>query len=195
MALLISLCGVSMLKFLLDNQASIGKYLSMNLTISQKAVVHNTFVIERSYAVPPERVFAALKDPAKKRRWFAEGDNHEVETFEMDFQVGGKERARFRIRKGGPYEGAVFNNDGVYQDIVADRRVVMAYTMGLGGQHISASLITFELLPSDKGTDLILTHQGAFFEGADGPQMREGGWRRLLDTLATELAKETGGGA
>jgi hypothetical protein len=39
------------------------------------------------------------------------------------------------------------------------------------------------------GTDLICTHQGAFFEGADGPQMREAGWRSLLDKLSKSLAQ------
>ena len=28
----------------------------------------------------------------------------------------------------------------------------------------------------------------AFFEGADGPEMREGGWRKLLEKLDAELA-------
>jgi len=53
--------------------------------------------------------------------------------------------------------------------------------MIIGGKCISASLVTAEFLPSKTGTDLILTHQGAFFEGADGPEMRESGWRKLLD--------------
>jgi hypothetical protein len=45
-------------------------------------------------------------------------------------------------------------------------------------------LLTVEFLPSETGTDLILTHQGAFFEGADGPEMRAVGWRKLLERLA-----------
>jgi hypothetical protein len=61
--------------------------------------------------------------------------------------------------------------------------------MSLGDRPISASLVTIELLPADQGTMLICTHQAAFFEGADGPQMREGGWRRLLDRLTSELAR------
>jgi uncharacterized protein YndB with AHSA1/START domain len=61
--------------------------------------------------------------------------------------------------------------------------------MTLGDHRISVSLVTFELLPADKGTDLIFTHQAVFFEGADGPQMREGGWHSLFDRLATELAR------
>jgi hypothetical protein len=44
-------------------------------------------------------------------------------------------------------------------------------------------------LPTEKGTDLIFTEQAAFFEGADGPQMREAGWRELLEALARELAR------
>ncbi|MGA9565417.1 MAG: SRPBCC domain-containing protein [Candidatus Korobacteraceae bacterium] len=63
------------------------------------------------------------------------------------------------------------------------------YTMTMGGKRISSSLVTIEMLPTDKGTDLICTHQGAFYEGADGPKMREGGWRKLLDNLETQLAR------
>ena len=60
----------------------------------EQSVIHNTFVIERSYPKPPERVFAALADPAKKRRWYAESDTHDIELFETDFRVGGIERSR-----------------------------------------------------------------------------------------------------
>jgi hypothetical protein len=60
--------------------------------------------------------------------------------------------------------------------------------MTLGGRRISCSLVTMELLATETGTDLICTHQGAFFEGSGGPEMREAGWRTLLDQLGTELA-------
>ena len=45
-------------------------------------VIHSTFVIERNYPTTPERVFAALADPVKKRRWFAEGEHHTVDTYQ-----------------------------------------------------------------------------------------------------------------
>jgi uncharacterized protein YndB with AHSA1/START domain len=152
------------------------------------SVIHGTIVIERSYPKPPERVFAALADPAKKRRWFAEGENQEVDEFEMDFRVGGIERLRYCLKGDVPVKGIVITSEARYQDIVSNQRVVSASTTSLSDQRISASLVTIELLPTENGTDLILTHQSAFFEGADGPQRREAGLHKLLDRLAIELA-------
>ena len=150
------------------------------------SVTHATFVIERSFPTTPDRVFAAFADPAKKRRWFAEDESRQAEVYEMDFRVGGRDRSSFRLGEG-PYKGTVCTNDTVYEDIEANRRIILAYTMTLGDRRISASLATFEFLPTPKGTDLVFTEQGAFFPNSDGPQMREEGWRKLLDQLAKEL--------
>ncbi len=157
--------------------------------MQEPSVIHSTFVIERSYPKPLERVFSAFADAATKRRWFIEGEHHDVEEFAMDFRVGGTERARYRFKEGTPFPGVALTNEGRYQDIVPNRRIVEALTMTLGDRRISASLVSVEFLPTDHGTDLICTHQGAFFEGADGPQRREEGWRQLLERLANELAR------
>jgi uncharacterized protein YndB with AHSA1/START domain len=157
--------------------------------MEQPSVIHSTFVIERNYPKSPETVFAAFADLGKRRRWFAETDRHEVEDFQMDFRVGGIEKLRYRLNESTPFPGVEISSEGSFQDIVPNRLIVTASSMALGGKRISAALVTIELLPSDSGTDLICTHQGAYFEGADGPKMRESGWHQLFEKLALELTR------
>jgi uncharacterized protein YndB with AHSA1/START domain len=75
----------------------------------------------------------------------------------------------------------------MYREIVPNRRILFTSTMAVADKCISVSLGTVELLPTAKGTDLILTFQSAFLEGSDGPEMRQAGWRKLLEKLAAEL--------
>jgi uncharacterized protein YndB with AHSA1/START domain len=161
--------------------------------MKDQPVVHSTFVIERSFPATAERVFSAFSDPAKKRRWFADSEGKQVLEFQMDFRVGGKECSRFLFEGDSPIQGIECSNHTTYQDIEPNRRIVIAYTMSLGDKRISASLATFEFLPTQKGTDLVFTEQAAFFEGAYGPEMREVGWSKLLDELVhliDELAQQ-----
>ena len=158
-------------------------------TMEQQAVIHNTFVVERAYPVPPERVFAAFSDPAKKRRWYADAESKQIENYDMDFRVGGKEHYAQGFKEGHPLAGRTLKSENIYRNIVPNRRIIFTSTMALEESYFSISLGTVELLPTEKGTDLILTFQSAFLEGADGPEMREAGWRGLLEKLATELAR------
>ena len=153
----------------------------------EPTVIHSTFVIERDLAVAPDRMFAALADPDRKQQWYAHGESHVVDDYRMDFRVGGIEEWHSTFGPASPFPGARLASRGFILDIVPDARVVIASDMSLEERRFSVSLITFEIVPRGGGCRLFFTHQGAFFEGADGPEMREEGWRKLLDRLAAEV--------
>jgi uncharacterized protein YndB with AHSA1/START domain len=148
-------------------------------------VIHATCVVERSFSKSPETVFHALSDPAMVREWFGEGEHHDLVEFALRFTRGGTQRLSYRFKPGHPIAGKVLVNDGVFQDIIPNKRIVSASTMTIDDSRISASLVTFELLPTESGTDLVCTHQGAFFEGSgpDPAKMREQGWNVLMDRI------------
>jgi uncharacterized protein YndB with AHSA1/START domain len=159
--------------------------------MTDPTTIHDTFVLERHYPLPPETVFEALSDANQKRRWFAEGE-HPAERFEMDFRVGGVERTLFRLGENTPFPRTAIVAEGRYEDIVPGRRVVVSSTMSLGDRRISTTLVTIELLETVAGTDLILTHQAAFYEGADGPEMRKDGWEKMMAALDRQLGTPVG---
>ena len=126
-------------------------------------------------SAPPARVYLAWADRAAKSKWFSK-----PEIFE--FRVGGREYS-----SGGPPKGPIFTFDACYQEIVPEQRIVYSYTLDSDDTRISASLTTVELIPTDGGTKLIFTEQGAFFDGYDTPEIREHGTNEMLDALGRTL--------
>jgi uncharacterized protein YndB with AHSA1/START domain len=148
--------------------------------MTTRSAEHGTFVIERTYPAPPERVFAAWSSREAKATWFGAPDDG---AYALDFRVGGAERNR-----GGPPDGPVYSFDAVYQEIVPNERIVFGYTMDADDTRISVSVTTVEFLPADDGTTLTFTEQGVFLDGADTSAIREHGTRELLEALSRALA-------
>jgi uncharacterized protein YndB with AHSA1/START domain len=150
-------------------------------------VTHATFSLERSYPVPPARVFAAWADPAAKARWFAVSPDS---GHELDFRVGGRE-----VAHGGPEGGPVMTFESLYRDIVPQERIVYTSTMSVGDDVMTVSLTTVEFRPAengtaDGGTRLVLTEQGTFLDGREEPAWREHGTAEQLDALGAQLAND-----
>ncbi len=77
-----------------------------------------------------------------------------------------------------------------YHEIVTDERIVFAYDLLVDERLTSVSLTTVEFFPSEGGTRLVFTEQGAFFDGLDNPADREHGTGKLLDALGDVLTAE-----
>jgi uncharacterized protein YndB with AHSA1/START domain len=153
-------------------------------------VVHATCVVERSFSQPPHVVFQALSEADKVRRWMGPGEGSDLIEFQSDFREGGLQVLKYQMGPKAPIPGVVITNEGRFLCIAPDERIVAASTMKRDEWIFSASLVTFELLATEKGTDIIITHQGAFFEGSDGPTMRNQGWNVLAERLAAVVTAE-----
>ena len=160
--------------------------------MSKSKIVHDTFVIERSYPQPPGRVFEAFADDEVKRRWFfIDQELATTEAYQNDFRVGGKETTRFRFTDnspGGSPAGTLMGNDSIYMDIVENERIVYAYSMLVGDYRLSTSLTTIQLLPEGKGTRLVFTEQAVYYDGGDALQHRKHGVEYMLGKVAEAIA-------
>jgi uncharacterized protein YndB with AHSA1/START domain len=145
--------------------------------MTDRTVVHDTFVIERQLKAAPKTVFDAFADPVKKARWFGAPDNGDA-ALDVDFRVGGRE-----FNSGGEPGGAVYTFEAVYRDIVENERIVTTYEMAMDGVRISVSLTSTEFVASGSGTKLIYTEHGVYLDGYDTPGARQHGTSELLDGL------------
>eukprot|EP01036_Dinobryon_divergens_P046685 gene46685-62447_t len=151
--------------------------------MADHSVAHGTFVIDRTYNHPVEKVWAAWSDPKQKQKWFGDGNDNPPSVFE--FRPGGRESSAGKI-----HDGPTYNFDVVYQDIVPLNRILYTYDMHMDGRKISVSLAAIEFWPEGKSTRLKLTEYGLFLDGLDNSEQRHAGTIGLMDSLGTFLDKQ-----
>ncbi|HVX47023.1 MAG TPA: SRPBCC family protein [Mycobacteriales bacterium] len=149
---------------------------------------HATFVLEREYPAPVDRVWAAFADPDIKRKWFGGGEFVHTERSD-DFRVGGVTVDDGRHGGSGPLS----RFRATYTDIAPEERIVYTYDMWLDDVHASTSVTTIVFEPDGAGTRLTFTEQGVHLDGVHGPGPdaaagREEGTAGLLDELGKVLA-------
>lgn len=150
--------------------------------MNDPATVHQTLVFERTLACPASTLFQAFADPASRSRWGRPSPTAVVIYDAADFRVGGRD-----ISRCGAAEDPRFQVEAVYLDIVADRRIVYAETVGEGGTRFSAALYTVEIAPLGARAQLTLTAQIAAFAGPDVVEGVRMGFTAALENLALEV--------
>lgn len=136
-----------------------------------------TLQFRRVFNAPPAAVFAAWTQPEQMKKWFCPDDAWGDAEVSSDLRIGGRFRVVMRVP-----DGEVHRVGGVFQEIVAPRK--LKYTWAWESTPERESLVTVEFrdAPGQAGaTELLLTHQRFADEQArDGHQQ---GWNGSIAHL------------
>ncbi len=149
---------------------------------AERQAHHHVIELSRHFDYPPELVFFAYANPDAKRAWFTGPPDWDVKPGEMDFRVGGRE-----VSAGGPKGEWVSTYDSRYLDIVPNERIINAFSMYIDDRLITCSLATTEFRAKNGGTDVNVTEQIVFLDGADHLENRIEGTAAIFDMLETWL--------
>jgi len=131
-------------------------------------------------AAPPEKVFAALTDPALVPLWWGSSDTYKVTKWEGKLEVGGAWTSH-----GVGADGHTFSVGGEYVAIDPPRLLVHTWRAPWDGSNLTT--VTYRLEPTATGTRLTLRHDG--FEGRRESCAGHGeGWERVLGWLVAFVA-------
>lgn len=153
---------------------------------------HNTethdfeLVINRLLDAPPELVYACFTDPDHLARWGGAPEGMTVSVEYQDIRVDGM----FRVTMRSP-DGIDYRLQGTYRELTAPSRVAFTHAwIHEDGSPAPETLVTIDLKPNGKGTELILRQTGLPSAGS-----RDGhaeGWTSTLDRLAGYLSTARG---
>lgn len=140
-----------------------------------------SFDLDRTYSVPPERVWAAWTQAELFERWVLPDTEWRVSSCEVDARVGGGYRLRFGPRP----DGDDYRETGTYTVFEPVEKLVFdVVTSGGGTEETSHCTVLF--VPVEGGTRLELTVEG--LSGPEAFQHLHTGWTWCLEGIATVLS-------
>lgn len=145
-------------------------------------IIEAEIVGEVEVAAPPERVYAALTDPAELSAWWGTDDSYRTFDWVSDLRVGGKRNCKAQNRA----SGEISTVKGEYVEI--DPPKVLAFTWEPSWVPVHPTLVRFELTATAAGTRVLLTHSG-WGEAIQAREGHEKGWPRVLGLLQTYFQK------
>jgi uncharacterized protein YndB with AHSA1/START domain len=129
--------------------------------------------LEREFAAPPERVFAAFTDPELLAQWWGP-ESMTCPVCEIDLRVGGRWRTCMR----GERDNWV---SGVYREIVPSRRLAFTWAWEENGRRGHETVVEIDFAPAGPGTRIVLTQRE--FQSAEARGGHAQGWASTLNCL------------
>ncbi len=132
---------------------------------------------DRVIAAPAEKLFDAWLDPERLASFMRPGEGVTVAEATTDAEVGGRFMIMMRV---GEKE---LPHSGTYKTI--DRPNRLAFTWESANSTEDGSTVTVDFEPAEGGTQVRLSH--VRFPSEESRSDHEGGWARILDTLANQF--------
>ena len=139
-----------------------------------------SFDLDRTYAAPPARVWAAFTRADLLERWVLPDTAWRVSSCEVDARAGGGYRLRFGPRPAGD----AYSETATFAPFEPVERLVLD-VLTSGEDMDERSRCTVLLLPVDGGTRLELTVEG--LSDAETAEHMRTGWTWCLEGIAEQL--------
>ncbi|MEM1232881.1 MAG: SRPBCC domain-containing protein [Pseudomonadota bacterium] len=144
-----------------------------------------SLTFERSFSLPPARLWTLLTDPKMREAWGAPSEDAVLTMEISDLREGG-----FEIHHCGPKEAPEFTVETRWYKLNASEDACYTETLVIGGEKLFTSLVTYALAETATGTDLgihvAITSFGDEDMTADIQEGWEGGLANLVKLAAAQ---------
>ena len=155
---------------------------SMTMPVSTAEVVHDTIVLERHLAHPPEVVLEAYADLDQRVAWSVPSDDEVIIYESADFTVGGTDRFLC-----GPREQPNFAGTTEYHHIDGSSFVFTERLVDDSKALLAVSLVTWQINATPTGCTLVVTDQVTSTAGQGPIDGSRDGYGAVLDNLVRML--------
>ncbi|MEM1389271.1 MAG: SRPBCC domain-containing protein [Pseudomonadota bacterium] len=142
------------------------------------ALFNDNFVLQRSLAASPARLYAAYADTAQRQIWSAPNPETRVVIETSSLRDGGREAA-----KCGAEGDLRFALDITYHRVVPDQLICFSEVLSQGEDVLTAALVTFAFVAQGPGAAVTLTDQVTSFVGPEAAEGHRQGYASALANL------------
>ena len=145
----------------------------------------DTFTFTREMPLPPDRLWHLMPDPKMREIWGAPGEDTVLHVVSSDLRVGGTDHHRC-----GPRDAPEFEVETRWYRLGSPHDAVFTEVVTAQGSRLGASLGTYRLAPSPRGTALTVTIAVSSFVGPDMIAEFRSGWTGGMENLDRLVARE-----